>query len=99
MHEPLLFQIPIRWCSSEPIFKVRKTIVWDELSEQQSRSEPETSSIIQVIIINSLFISLSDNNASFIKLLFLFCGTMTIHFYCAVVIIVGSIISAAKRCK
>ncbi|VDK77143.1 unnamed protein product [Litomosoides sigmodontis] len=40
-------RIPIRWCSSEPIFKVHKTIVWDELPEENLRSEPKTPSTIQ----------------------------------------------------
>uniref|UniRef100_A0A915PMX5 Ubiquinol-cytochrome c chaperone domain-containing protein n=1 Tax=Setaria digitata TaxID=48799 RepID=A0A915PMX5_9BILA len=35
--------------TSEPIFKVHKRIVWDESSEQQLSSEPETSSGIQLI--------------------------------------------------
>ncbi|CAG9533668.1 unnamed protein product [Cercopithifilaria johnstoni] len=36
-----------RRCSSEPLFKVRKKIVWDELFEQQTPSEPETSSALK----------------------------------------------------
>uniref|UniRef100_A0A1I8EBH0 Ubiquinol-cytochrome c chaperone domain-containing protein n=1 Tax=Wuchereria bancrofti TaxID=6293 RepID=A0A1I8EBH0_WUCBA len=36
---------PIRWCSNEPIFKVRKRIQWDESFEQQTRTEPETSTV------------------------------------------------------
>ncbi|VBB27955.1 unnamed protein product [Acanthocheilonema viteae] len=39
--------MPVRWCSSEPIFKVRKTILWDESFEQQTETEPGTSSAIQ----------------------------------------------------
>uniref|UniRef100_A0A0R3RIH3 Ubiq_cyt_C_chap domain-containing protein n=1 Tax=Elaeophora elaphi TaxID=1147741 RepID=A0A0R3RIH3_9BILA len=40
--------VPTRWCSSEPIFKVRKKIVWEESIEQQTRSEPETSSSLKM---------------------------------------------------
>uniref|UniRef100_A0AAF5PL32 Ubiquinol-cytochrome c chaperone domain-containing protein n=1 Tax=Wuchereria bancrofti TaxID=6293 RepID=A0AAF5PL32_WUCBA len=36
---------PIRWCSNEPIFKIRKRIQWGESFEQQTCTEPETSSI------------------------------------------------------
>uniref|UniRef100_A0A1I8EV95 Ubiquinol-cytochrome c chaperone domain-containing protein n=1 Tax=Wuchereria bancrofti TaxID=6293 RepID=A0A1I8EV95_WUCBA len=38
---------PIRWCSNEPIFKIRKRIQWGESFEQQTCTEPETSSIEQ----------------------------------------------------
>ncbi|VDK83564.1 unnamed protein product [Onchocerca ochengi] len=42
-------QVPIRWCSNEPIFKVTKKILWDESFEKQTRSEPETSSSFQAV--------------------------------------------------
>ncbi|VDM13489.1 unnamed protein product [Wuchereria bancrofti] len=41
----LVDNTPIRWCSNEPIFKVRKRIQWDESFEQQTRTEPETSTV------------------------------------------------------
>lgn len=56
VYEALLFQIPIRWCSSEPIFKVQKKIIWDESFEQQARTEPETSSALQAVGIIWFFI-------------------------------------------
>ncbi|KAM3727266.1 Ubiquinol-cytochrome-c reductase complex assembly factor [Dirofilaria immitis] len=47
---PAIFsEVPTRWCSNEPIFKVHKKILWDESFEQQARSEPETSSSLQTV--------------------------------------------------
>ncbi|VIO89093.1 Uncharacterized protein BM_BM2617 [Brugia malayi] len=42
-----LRKTPIRWCSNEPIFKVRKRIQWDKSFEQQTCTEVETSSTVQ----------------------------------------------------